>query len=612
MLKRMIALALCLVCLLLSFAACAKSENDKGAYIRMYLGNPVYDLDPLKAHESAAAQQIVSLLFQGLFVADEDGDVEPSLVEDYEYIVDEEENKYVLSLTLKESMWSDGVAISATDAQYAFLRLFDTNVSHPLKAALYDIKNARAIAAADAPVGHLGVVAKDQSTLEIEFERDIDVDSFLVNLCNPALFPLRSDPIEKYPNDWSKNLVSIVFSGPFIMKSMSFTEKDGFVLERNSYYYRDRLEDAEDATVKPYRLIIDFSTPADKQFANFNKDEKGALQYFGYIPLACRTDANAEIFEDADITFAPSTHVIYLNENAIVNGQPLFAGSAVRLALSKALNREDIAKALMFAVAADGLVPHGVLNRADKGASFRDKAEAYLAATPAVEEAKQLLAEAGVTPSAFSFTLTVNGSNEEHVKIGELTVAAWKALGFNVTLNALSYEEVMDVTDPENPVGTGLYENAYNTALATGTFEAISLDLIAPTPTAFSYLAPFAKEFSGNAINFSTDIVNPTYQLAPHITGYDSERYSRLIEAAYAAESEKERAELLHEAEELLLTIDMPVIPVVYNQNVKLCSDGLSGVESTFYCPGFFMETKLSNYWELAIRDGFVKEETED
>ncbi len=612
MFKRVIAMALCLVCLLLCFAACAKSENDKGAYVRMYLGNPVYDLDPLKA-DSAEALQLVSLLFQPLFVADEDGDIEPVLVEEYEYLADEDENKYVLSLTLKKSLWSDGVYISATDAQYAFLRLFDTNTSHPLKAALYDIKNARAIAAADEPAGHLGVIAKDQSTLEIEFEKDVDIDSFLLNLCHPALSPLRSELIEKDPINWSKTLSSnIVFSGPFIITSMNFTEKDGFVIERNSYYYRDNTEDAIDATVKPFRLVIDFSTPADKQFANFNKDEKGAMQYFGYIPLANRTEANAELFEDANVTFAPSTHVFYLNENAMINGQLLFANSAVRLALSKALNREEIAKALMFAVAADGLVPHTVLNRADKGATFRDKAESYLAATPAVEEAKQLLTEAGIKASDFSFSLTVNGSNEEHVKIGELTVVAWKALGFDVTLNKLSSAEVMDMTNPEKPVGTGIYENTYNTVLANGAFEAISLDLIAPTPTAFSYLAPLAKEFSGNAINFPTDVINPSYQLTPHITGYDSERYSRLIEAAYAAENEKERAAFLHEAEELLMTIDMPVIPVVYNRNATLCSDDLSGVYATFYCPGFFIDAKLSNYWELAIRDGFVKEESND
>ena len=98
MMKKVIALVLCFVLLLPCFAACSHGEEDKGAYIRMYLSEPIYNFDPLVAFHNADAMQIVELLFEGLFEADEDGDPKKALVDKYDYIVDEEEGTYTLEV----------------------------------------------------------------------------------------------------------------------------------------------------------------------------------------------------------------------------------------------------------------------------------------------------------------------------------------------------------------------------------------------------------------------------------------------------------------------------------------------------------------------------------
>ena len=54
------------------------------------------------------------------------------------------------------------------------------------------------------------------------------------------------------------------------------------------------------------------------------------------------------------------------------------------------------------------------------------------------------------------------------------------------------------------------------------------------------------------------------------------------------------RAKLLHKAEELLLN-DLPVIPVIYNQNATITSKALSKVLSTYYCVSDFQKTKMKN-----------------
>ena len=617
MMKRVIALVLCLATVLLCLTACSNGENDKGAFIRMYLTEPVYDLDPLNAFDNEASLQLVSLLFETLFYADENGKPKKALVDDYKYVENEEDEEYTLTLYFNDTKWSDGVPVTAKHAQYSFLRLLSTDTSHPAAVLLYDIENARAIAEGNDSIGHLGVTYISNTELEISFEGPINLDAFLLNLCSPVLAPMRDDIIEAN-SDWAKQGSTLIASGPYMVRSMNFEEKDGFILERNAYYYRDRTKDKLDKFVKPYRIVVNYLANAATQLGKFDTDEEGALYYFGRIPLAARTNGEfSALLEDLKITNAPSTHTYYLNQNAIIDnggeGEALFAKAEVRQALSLAIDRQAIADAIVYAIAADGIVPYTMLETPGKKAEFREKAESYLATSANAAEAKKLLSSAGVTPSNYSFSITVFKGDEEHMAMAKLVASAWSGLGFKVTVNAVDVVEITEMVEDEGGAmisqGTGMYNNPYREMLTTGDFEVIALDLVATSPDTFTYLAPFAAAFSGNAINWDIE-VNPNYDITPHITGYNSAEYSAKIEAAYSTDDMKERAQLLHEAEAMLMK-DMPAIPIVYNQNVALKSSKLSKVESTFFCNAVFTETKLSGYWKIALRDKFVEEEDE-
>lgn len=615
MMKRVVALVLCLATVLLCLTACSNGENDKGAYIRMYLTEPVYDLDPLNAFDNEASLQITSLLFEGLFYADENGKPKKGLIDDYKYVEDEEEGEYTLSLYFKETKWSDGVPVTAKHAQYSFLRLLSSDVSHPAKVLLYDIKNARAIAEGNDSIGHLGVTYISNSELEISFEGPIDLDNFLLTLCSPVLAPMRDDIIESDEN-WAKRGSGMVTSGPFMVRSMDYEQKDGFILERNSYYYRDRTKDDLDKYVRPYRIVVNYLADASVQLGKLNSEEEGALYYFGHIPMAARSNGEfSALLEDATVTNAPSTHTYYLNQNAIIDnggeGEALFAKAEVRKALSLAIDRQAIADAIVYAIAADGIVPYTMLETPGKKTEFRKKAESYLSTSANAAEAKSLLSSAGVTPSNYSFSITVYEGDEDHVAMAKLVASAWSGLGFKVNVKTVAPKEIYQMVEDDSGVmvskPTGMFDNTYRTMLTTGDFEVIALDLVATSPDTFSYLAPFALAFSGNAINW--DITeNPNYDLTPHITGYNSADYNAKIEAAYSTTNAKERAKLLHEAEAMLMN-DMPAIPIVYNQNVSLASKKLSGIDTSFFCNAVFTETKLSGYWKIALRDGFVEEE---
>ena len=89
--KKFLALLLCFVMILTSLIGCGnkESEND-GAEIKMYISEPIYNFDPAEAYKNEAALKLVSLMFDNLFIMNDDGKVEKSLVKNYK--IDKKEN----------------------------------------------------------------------------------------------------------------------------------------------------------------------------------------------------------------------------------------------------------------------------------------------------------------------------------------------------------------------------------------------------------------------------------------------------------------------------------------------------------------------------------------
>jgi ABC-type transport system substrate-binding protein len=136
MAKRIIALILCLAACVAVFAGCAGSidptDENKGQQITMYLTENVYDLDPAHAYINESTRSVVSLLFDTLFILDENGKVKPSLAESYtvEEKIDKSDaskSEYYMYITLKDTNWSDNTPISADDVVFAWKRALSYN-----------------------------------------------------------------------------------------------------------------------------------------------------------------------------------------------------------------------------------------------------------------------------------------------------------------------------------------------------------------------------------------------------------------------------------------------------------------------------------------------------
>ena len=697
MLKKIIALLLCLLMMIPVLSACAtRDENDLGPMITMYLADEIYNFDPAYAYYNSGTLSIVSLMFETLFKLDDKGCIKNALVDSYEYIENPDKNEYKLEIILKDTCWSNKDPLTTDNVVYTWKRLLNPKNSFEAASLLFDIKNARAVKEGDISIDDLGVEANTSKMLTVYFEGAIDLEAFLLNLTSVATAPLPESYIEK-DADWAKKGATMICSGPFKLGKTRYVYVSSedynveidpkssedvllqdyvyddyvldewgnqlkaksdclakrlsyFVLERNSYYYRDPEEDAIDKSVTPHRLLVNCMMSAKELEAEYRENH---IFYIGNIPCTLRKDANSTIAQQANLTDSMSTFSLYLNQDAVINGEKLFASAEVRQALSLAIDRTAIANAVVYAKAATGIVPNGVFESGasqtkfffftEEAKTFRDNANNDLiSATADMTEAKALLKKAGITdPGLYSFSINVARYDEANIIAVELIAKAWNKLGFDVEVNMIKPIENNDIlkaiANDENNVMTDICDDLFVETLTRETYEVIAFDYTAFSADAFSVLSGFAKPFAG----MKFDMEN--YILQPHRTGYDSEEYNNLMEAIYyvpyfanldretssdflgiydtkeefqavydavkavydangitpsneVADWRKQKAALLHKAEELLLT-DLPIIPVLFNQHASAYnSDLLTDVSSNYYVPELFTDATIKDY----------------
>lgn len=597
-------------------AACENDPNYVGPIVNMYLGEMVYDFDPLYAFNNESALKIVSLLFEPLFKLNAKGKVEKALVKEYKYSADDLNKEYSLILKFNETNWSDGTYVSANDLVYAWKRILDPENSNEAASLLYDIKNARLVKEGESSIDTLGVYAVDELEVQIDFEYDIDVDMFLYKLTSYALVPLREDIVAKNV-DWAKKNATMVCSGPFIPRSTDYgmdprVDKEMrdpcLHLERNAYYYRDKLKDSIDKAVDPYKIKITFNVSKEDQYEMY---KNGTLFFMSDFALSQRN----EVKDSVEIYDANSTHSYIFNTEALIQkagseeGYPLFADAKVRRALSLAIDREAIAQQIVFAKPANGYVPYGVFATNSPKSLYRDQTAATLVTTANVAEAQKLLSEAGITPSDFTFAISIRSGKEVHKAIADAVAAVWCQLGFNVTVKEVSpivNNDDFFGEDPQQDICDDKFNETYfyrhpdtDSKGDQMSFEVLGVDVVAQSIDPLNVLSVYATAFSGQGMDLSSSTGDQEYELTPHISNYESEAYSAKIEEAFAEKDLTKRLALLQEAEAMLME-DMPVCPIIFNQTARLVSEELSGVKYDWFGLPNFKRIMLKDFERFA------------
>lgn len=565
--KKTLSLLLVFVMLASFLVSCGGIKPDaevKGAQITVYLGNEVRDFDPGYTQLDDDAAELMNLLYVGLVSINSKGKVVNELMKEYEVEHDKVRDTYKMFITLKQTKWSDGRNLTADDIIFSWKRILDPEFDSPAATLLYDIKNARDVKNGDCSVDDLGIAAVDKYVLEIEFDEKIDYDRFIERLASPALVPLREDVVTS-ASDWARKSTSIVTSGPFVVKGLDSGDKDGYTLERNSYYFRDKDKDNLDKYVIPHKIIVKYALDEEAKIQALAEYENGQAFYIGDIPVALRNDYKKSV-KTADVA---SVHSFVINTENNILSKP-----EVRKALSMALDRSEIAKLVVFAKPATGFVPTMTSDKTEKD-SFRKNGGAVISKTGDIEGAKALLDSVKVKGG--SFTLSYYNSETERA-VAEYAVSVWKELGFNVKTKELA--------------NSAAFSNAYR----EGNFDMIAIDYQMLSRDPFNYFASLSSTFSGMGIAMQYS----NFDLVPHISGYVNPEYDALIESAYEANSRKKASTYLHDAEKIL-TEDMPIIPVLFNQDYYLIKKSVVSGEARDYFGGKdFTKVKMKN-WEKYI-----------
>lgn len=605
--KRIVCLLLVASMLMVCVLGLTSCEaSDSGAEISVYLTDRVYGFDPAADFVDDSVLSVMYLLYEPLFTLDDDGDVHEALAKKYDF--DKKTN--TLTVELRETYWSNGARVVASDVAFAWKRLLDPNHAYPAATLLYDIVNAYEIknGVGDLKLDDLAVTS-DGDTLKILLREGTNVDAFLRNLTNiataPVNFSVTNAPATSVT--WSNGTSSSCYTnGPFKIRHLD--DKNGyFTLERNDGYHRP--EDsgkAVDHFVLPSFLRTQWNIEEDvtdtahleSQYdllmQKITKSVESTVFYMSELSLADRKAADKAVVSDGMSTYT----YVFNHEN------DLFSSAEVRRVLSDVISREEIVSLITFGRPATGLVSYGVWNATSgaKGQSFRKKGNDLLAttATLSLDEAKAKLD--AISAPRGEFTLTYL-DREEPRAIATYVQAQWEALGYTVELEPVSSDVVRIYGKTESDSTEENYSDVTCSKLqyqyAQGDFDVIGIDYQMLSTNALSVLATLTTDMNGNgydwaAYNQSSDKDDDF--AVENFAHYENDAYDALLHRAYEETDLKARAALLHEAEKLLMD-DMAVIPLVFSQNFYVVNKSyLKGLDVNYYGYTTFTDARLKKY----------------
>ena len=618
--KRFISIML-LVVMLFTTAVCTTScgNEDDGAEISVYLNDRVYSFDPAGDYTDDATISVMHLLYEPLFVLDDDGDVVEAAAEEYTF--DKETGDLII--TLRESYWTSGDRVTAEDFIYAWRRIISPDASFTAAPLLYDIKNAVAVktAVSGVKIDDFGAVALSNSVLRISFQsEDVDRDQFLRNLASIALAPIQRTCVQGQGEFWSSAASGTCYTnGPFKIKDLD-NAAGYFTLIRHTDYHRpEDSKKSEDHYVVPKMLRTIWNMENELTEAQHSEEmyklmESKAEDTVFYMSALSLEDRK-EVAETAEVSDNLSTYTYVFD-----NSNPLFQDAAVRTVLSQVIDRNEIVELVTFGKAATGFISHGVWNATSsrEKKSFRSIGGELIStsAVLSIQEAQNKLAE--LNAKIGSFTLTFM-DREEDLAIASYVKSIWEQLGYTVELEPVNYYVVQQDTGGKDSSGNSVVTEYHVPALQrilngstntkTGekyTFDVIAIDYQMFSTNAFAALASLSSNLSGagvdmGAYNASTDADKVISQFAlSNIANYKNDAYDQLIALALETADLLDRAVILHQAEEILLE-DMPVIPLMFNQSFYVAHKNMSKLDVNYWGFTVFTRAKLKNYEDYLL-----------
>ncbi len=479
------------------------------------------DTDPvsLDHHKTStiAEANLSRDLYEGLVIYDPKAELMPGAAESWE--TSDDGLTYTFHLRA-DAKWSNGDDLTADDFVFAYRRIQDPETAAGYANILYPIKNAEAINKGDMPREELGVRAVDAKTFEITLENPTPF--FLELLTHQTALPLHRASVEEHGDAFVQpgNLVS---NGAYEL--VSFTPNDKIVMRKNPHFH-----DAENVQIDTINYI-----PFEDRATCLRRFEAGEVHSCSDIP-AEQMDYMRETLGD-QVRVTPYLGTYYL---PIKVKKEKLSDPRVRRAISMVIDREFLAEEIWQGTMVPGysMVPDGIANYDNP--VFLDYKDTDI--LDREDQAKALLAEAGIEPGQLSVELRYNTS-ENNKNTMTAVSEMLKSIGIESTLFEME--------------GTGYFDYLKQ----DGDFDICRAGWIGDYNDPQNFLFLFESDNLG--FNY------PRWANA---------EYDELMEQAETETDLQARAEILRQAETILLD-EMPIIPILYYSSRALVSDKLKGWE---------------------------------
>ncbi len=515
----------------------APAASGEGKVLSVQIGPNPETIDPA-LNSAVDGGNMILHTFECLLTVDQEGKLAPGQAESWET----SEDGLTWTFHLRDGLkWSDGSALTANDFVYSWRRVCDPMVAAPYAETVLGMVEGYA----DAIGGNLealGVEAPDDKTLVVHLTQPCSYFGSLAAFA--TLSPVQQATIDANGDGWAVAADTYVCNGSFYISE--WVPGSYIMCTKNPNYWN---ADAIKLDAIKFNLIEDPN-------ASYSAYQTGEVLFIKDVP----TEEIPSLEGNAEFHVEPIIGTYYLSLNT--EREP-FNDPKVRKALSLAIDREYVANTLMqgtYSPASNFMGPGWIdtdgsqfIDNANGGKPYIDTANHEAN----VEEAKQLLADAGY-PDGAGFPSITYSTNDAgyHKVVAEYLQQAWAEIGVELQVDIVEWASFTPMRR------NGDYDASRNGWVGDYSDPSNMLDLL----------------YSSNGNN------DGKFNNAEYDAAMDTSRTT--LDAA-------ERSAALHKAEDILMN-EAACVPVAYYNDFWLQSSKITGMWHSAYGYWYFMYADIA------------------